>query len=234
MLEETKNKLSLDDLFDQIQAGNVKELNLVVKADVQGSLTSVIDSLKLIETGGEVSLHVIEGGVGNITENDVRMAEDDQTIIYGFNVVLPPAVKQIAVRERVEVRLFQVIYELLDDAKNSMEKLLAPEVVETIHGKLEVKGVFRTTKDEIIAGGLVTEGKITPGLLVRIKRGKKDKAEVIGEAELTSLQREKIDAKEVFEGDMCGLNLKIHKKVTLEIGDTLEFFTREVVERHLK
>ena len=228
------NVTSADLLKLMTQKHDTHDFNVVVKADVQGSLTSVIDSLKLIETGGEVSLHVVGSGVGNITENDVRMAEDGKTIIYGFNVALPPAVKQIAVRERVEVRLFQVIYELLDDAKNSMEKLLAPEVVETVHGKLEVKGIFRTTKDEIIAGGLVTEGKITPGLLVRIKRGKKDHEEVVGEAELTSLQREKIEAKEVFEGDMCGLNLKIHKKVTLEIGDTLEFFTREIVERHLK
>lgn len=88
-------------------------------------------------------------------------------------------------------------------------------------------------KDEIIAGGLVKSGKITPGLLVRMKRGKGEAAEILGEAEITGLQREKVAAKEVFEGDMCGLNLKTSKKVLLEIGDTLEFFTREVVERHL-
>ncbi len=209
------------------------DFNVIIKADVQGSLASVIDSLKVIDTGGEVSLHVVSSGVGNITENDVRLAADGKTVIYGFNVELPPAVKQLATRERAEVRIYKIIYELLDDAKLSMEKLLAPEVVETEVGELEVKGVFRTLKDEVIAGGLVTTGRITPGLLVRMKRGKGDKAELLGEAEVTGLQREKIEAKEVFEGDMCGLNLKTSKKTLLEIGDRLEFFTREVVERHL-
>jgi len=215
------------------QKHEAEDFNVIIKADVQGSLTSVIDSLKLIDTGGEVSLHVVSSGVGNITENDIRLAVDNKTVIYGFNVDLPPAVKQLATRERTEVRLYRVIYELLDDARLSMEKLLAPEVVETEIGTLEVKGVFRTLKDEIIAGGLVKSGKITPGLLVRMKRGKGENVEVLGEAEITNLQREKIEAKEVFEGDMCGLNLKTSKKTLLEIGDTLEFFTREIVERHL-
>lgn len=211
------------------QKHEAADFNVIVKADVQGSLTSVIDSLKVIDTGGEVSLHVVSSGVGNITENDVRQAADGKTVIYGFNVDLPPAVKQLATRERAEVRLYKVIYELLDDAKDSMEKLLAPEVVETEIGALQVKGVFRTMRDEIITGGKVTTGKITTGLLVRMKR----KDEILGEAEITNLQREKMEVKEAFEGDMCGLSLKTKKKVLLEIDDTLEFFTREIVERHL-
>ena len=215
------------------QQHEAADFNIIVKADVQGSLTSVIDSLKVIDTMGEVSLHVVSSGVGNITENDVRQAADGKTVIYGFNVDLPPAVKQLANRERAEVRLYRVIYELLDNAKDSMEKLLAPEVVETEIGTLEVKGVFRTLRDEIITGGKVTKGKITPGLRVRMKRGKGEKVEVLGEAEITNLQREKIEVKEAFEGDMCGLSLKTGKKVLLEIDDTLEFFTREIVERHL-
>lgn len=227
------NVTGADMLKLMTQKHEAADFNVIVKADVQGSLTSVIDSLKLIETGGEVSLHVVSSGVGNITENDVRQAADGKTVIYGFNVELSPAVKQLANRERAEVRLYRVIYELLDDAKLSMEKLLAPEVVETEIGSLEIKGVFRTLRDEIIAGGLVTSGKITPGLLVRMKRGKGEAAETLGEAQITNLQREKIEAKEVFEGDMCGLNLKTTKKVLLEIGDRLEFFTREIVERHL-
>lgn len=227
------NVTSADLLKLMTQKNQAEDFNVIVKADVQGSLTSVIDSLKLIETGGEVALHVVSSGVGNITENDVRLAADDKTVIYGFNVELPPAVKRLATRERTEVRLYKVIYELLDDAKISMEKLLAPEVVETQVGVLEVKGVFRTTKDEVIAGGLVKSGKVQPNVLVRMKRGKGEAAEVLGEAEVTSVQREKIEAKEVFEGDMCGLDLKTRGKVQLEIGDTLEFFTRAVVERHL-
>jgi len=211
------------------QKHEAHDFNIIVKADVQGSLTSVMDSLKLIDTKGEVALHVVGSGVGNITENDIRLAADDKTVIYGFNVDLPPAVKRLATRERAEVRLYRVIYELLDDARDSMERLLAPEVVETPIGELEIKGVFRTLKDQVIAGGKVTNGKISKGLLVRAKR----KDEVLGEAEITSVQREKIEAKEVFEGDMCGLSLKTERKLLLEEGDTLEFFTRELVTRTL-
>jgi translation initiation factor IF-2 len=215
------------------QKEEAADFNVIIKADVQGSLTSVIDSLKTIDTGGEVNLHVISSGVGNLTENDIRLVAGSNTVIYGFNVELPPAVKQLATRERAEVRMYRVIYELLDDARLSMEKLLAPEVVETQIGTLEIKGVFRTMKDEIIAGGLVKSGKVVPNVLVRMSRGKGEAQEILGEAEITNLQREKIESKEVFEGDMCGLSLKTRKKVMLEVGDKLEFFTREVVERHL-
>jgi translation initiation factor IF-2 len=206
-----------------------QELKVIVKADVQGSLTSVIDSLRLIEAGGEVTIRIIGSGVGNISENDVRLAADDATIIYGFNVELPPAVKRLAARDKVQVRLYKVIYELLDDARHSMELLLAPEVVETEIGTLTIKGVFRTLKDLVIAGGEVTKGKVTPGLLVRVKHD----GEQIAEVEVTSVQREQQEVKEVFEGDLCGLSLKTSKKLPIEEGDTLEFFTRELVTRTL-
>jgi translation initiation factor IF-2 len=206
-----------------------QELKVIVKADVQGSLTSVLDSLKLLDKSGEVSVRIVGSGVGNISENDIRLASDGETVVYGFNVELPPAVKRLATRDKIQVRLFKVIYELLDDAKISMESLLAPEVIETEIGALEVKGVFRTMKDTVIAGGLVTSGKVTPGLLTRVKHGD----EVIAEVEITSVQREQSEAKEVFEGDMCGLSLKTDKKLALEVGDKLEFFTRELVKRTL-
>ena len=211
------------------QKHETEDLKVIVKADVQGSLTSVIDSLKLVDTGGEITLRVIGSGVGNISENDIRLASDGETIIYGFNVELPPAVKRLAQRDKVEVRLFKVIYELLDDARQSMESLLAPEVRETEIGALDVKGVFRTLKDLVIAGGEVTSGKVTAGLLVRVKRGD----EQIAEVEVTSVQRQQQEAKEVFEGEMCGLSLKTDKKLLLEEGDKLEFFTRELVKRTL-
>jgi len=225
----SSNTTSADLLKMMTQKDEVQEFNVIVKADVQGSLTSVMDSLRLIETGGLVNLRVVSSGVGSITENDIRLAMDDKTVIYGFNVELPPAVKRLATRERAEVRLYKVIYELLDDAKSSMQSLLAPEVVETEIGALKIKGIFRTLKEQVIAGGEVTRGKIVAGLLVRAKRGD----EVIGEAEVESVQREKTTAKEVFEGDMCGLNLKTTRKLALEEGDTLEFFTRELVQRTL-
>lgn len=223
------NVTSADLLKLMKQKNEVQDFNVIIKADVQGSLTSVMDSLRLIETHDEVAIHIVASGVGNITENDIRLAADGSTVIYGFNVDLPPAVKRLATRERVEVRLYRIIYELLDDARRSMEQLLAPEVVETEIGKLTIKGVFRTLRDQVIAGGEVTKGKVTAGLLTRVIRG----AEQIGEVKVTSVQREKIEAKEVFEGEMCGLNLETHGKLQLEEGDKLEFFTRETVKRTL-
>lgn len=206
-----------------------QEFKVIVKADVQGSLTSVVDSLRLVDTGGEITLRVVGSGVGNISENDIRLAGDGDTIIYGFNVELPPAVKQLAQRNKIEIRNFKVIYELLDDARQSMEKLLAPDVVETEVGVLEVKGVFRTMKDMTIVGGEVKSGKAVSGVLVRVKHGD----EQIAEAEVSSVQREQQEAKEVFEGELCGINLKTDKKINIEVGDTLEFFTRELVKRSI-
>ena len=223
------NVTGADMLKLMTQKSETPDFNVIIKADVQGSLTSVMDSLRLIETGGEVALRVISSGVGNITENDIRLAADGNTVIYGFNVTLLPAVKRLATRERSEVRLYRVIYELLDNAKDSMEALLAPEVVETEIGSLKVKGVFRTMKDHVIAGGEVISGKVVNDVLVRAKRGK----EILGEAEITSLQREKVEAKEVFVGDLCGFSLKTRRKLPLEEGDVLEFFTRTLVTRKL-
>lgn len=223
------NVTSSDILKMMSQQHDAESFNVLVKADVQGSLTSVIDSLKLIDTGGLVDLHVIGSGVGNISENDIHLAVGENTVIYGFNVDLPPAVKRLAAREHVEVRLYQVIYELLDNAKQSMEALLAPEVVETEVGQLSVKGVFRTVREEVIAGGEMMTGKVYKGLLARLKRGD----EHIAEVEVSSVQRQHQEAKEVFEGEMCGLSLKTTRKVTVEEGDTLEFFTRELVKKTL-
>lgn len=223
------NVTGADLLKMMTQKHETQELNVIVKADVQGSLTSVIDSLKLLDADGEVTIRVIGSGVGNISENDIRLAANEETIIYGFNIDLPTAVKRLAARDRVHVRIYKVIYELLDDAKNTMEQMLAPEVVETEIGMLEVKGVFRTLKDSVIAGGEVLTGKVYPGLKVRVKHGK----EQIAEVEVSHVQREQVEAKEVFEGEMCGLSLKTDKKLQLEVGDTLEFFTRELVKRTL-
>ncbi len=223
------NVTGADLLKMMTQKRESQELKVIVKADVQGSLTSVVDSLRLLDAGGEVTVRIIGSGVGNISENDIRLAAGDDTIIYGFNVDLPPAVKRLAVRDKAQVRIFKVIYELLDDVRHSMEQMLAPEVAETEVGTLTVKGVFRTLKDSVIAGGEVTSGKVAPGLLVRVKRGDEQLAEV----EVATVQREQSDAKEVFEGEMCGLSLKTDKKLLLEEGDTLEFFTRELIKRTL-
>ncbi|HEU5187055.1 MAG TPA: translation initiation factor IF-2 [Candidatus Saccharimonadales bacterium] len=226
--EVQSSSVSSSDLLDLMTRRKEKQLvNFIVKADVQGSLTSVVDSLKLLERD-EVAPRVISSGVGAISENDVRMAAGSKAVIYGFNVQLPPAVKRLAARDKVEIRIYRIIYELLEDAKNMLESLLAPDVVETEVGKLAVRGVFRIAKDEVICGGEVTQGKIEAGLLVRVKH--EDQSV---EAEVASVQREKVVVKEVFEGDMCGLQLKTKNKLTVAEGDTLEFFRRELVKRSL-
>lgn len=203
-------------------------VEVIIRADVQGSLTSLVDSLKLLETG-EVVVRVIRSGVGNISENDVRLAASSGAIIYGFNVQLPPAVKRTASRDKVVIRSYRVIYELLDDVRHEMEEKLAPEVVDTEIGELKILGVFRTTKDSVICGGEVLKGKAAPNVLVQVKRNK----EQIAEAEVTHVQRQQQEAKEVFEGEQCGLELKTQNKLVIEVGDRLEFFTRELKKRTL-
>jgi translation initiation factor IF-2 len=234
-IESEKNAASTNitgaDLLKMMsQQRETQDLKVIVKADVQGSLTSVVNSLKIIDTQGEISLRIIGSGVGSISENDIRLAADEETIVYGFNVEISPAVKRLASRDHVRVRIFNVIYKLLDDARESMEELLAPDIVENEIGTLTVKGIFRTLRDEVIVGGEVTSGKVVAGVVARVKRGK----DVVAEVEVVGVKRQQQEAKEVFEGEMCGLNLKTSKKISIEEGDKLELFTRELVKRKLK
>jgi len=224
------NVTSTDLLRMMNSADNAKVFNVIVKGDVLGSVTSVVDSLKLIDTKGEVTLNVVATGVGDVTENDVYMAAgDDRAVVYGFNVNVPTNIAKLAARDGVQIRNYKVIYELLDDAKSSMEDLLGEEIVETELGEMKVMGVFRSTKTEIIAGGQMLKGKVTPGVLVRVKHG----SELLGEAEVESVQKERIEAKELIENEVGGLALKTEKKMALAVGDRLEFFTRERKKRTL-
>lgn len=228
--EITTSNISSADLLAMITKRREKQLvNVVIKADVQGSLTSVSDSLRLLEND-ELALRIISSGVGNISENDVRLATSSDAIIYGFNVELSATVKRLAQRDKVSVRLFRVIYELIDDAKAVLTQLLSPEVVETEVGRLTIKGVFRTTKEEIICGGEVTKGKAMARLLAWVYRGDEQLAEV----EVAEVQRHQQEAKEVFEGEMCGLRLKTQKRLVIEVGDKLLLFTRELKKRTLE
>lgn len=210
------------------RSNQLQELNAVVKADVQGSLTSVIDSLKTLNND-EVAVRVISSGVGAINENDIRLASASNAIIYGFHTTLPAGIRQLSSRDKVSVRLFKVIYELIDDAKEELSNLLAPEVIENELGTLIVRGIFKTTKTEIICGGEVTKGKLRMPALARVVRDKENLAEV----EITNLKRGPQDAKEILEGEMCGLSFSSKTKVDLKEGDRLEFFTRELKERTL-
>lgn len=207
---------------------SVQELNIIVRADVQGSLTSVIDSLKSLDTE-EVAVRIVSSGVGPITENDVRNATTSNAVIYGFNVAIPANVKRLASRDKVTVRLYSVIYELIDSVKEALSSLLVPEVVETGLGRLVVRAIFKTTKTEVICGGEVTKGRVAVPAFVRVMRDDKQIAEV----EATNLKRGPQDAKEVLEGEMCGVNLKTDSRLDLQEGDRLEFFTRETVKRTL-
>ena len=206
----------------------LQELNVIVKADVQGSLTSVIDSLRALDTD-EVSVRIVGSGVGPVGENDLHLAHSSGAIVYGFHVSLPASSKQQAGRDKIKVRLYKVIYELIDDVKNELSHLLKPEIVETELGRLIVKGIFKTTKTEVIAGGEVTKGKLTAPALVRVSRGDEQLAEV----EVTGLKRGPAEAKEVVEGEMCGISLKTAKKIELQEGDHLDLFTRKTVQRQL-
>lgn len=210
-------------------ADNSKTFNVIVKGDVLGSVTSVVDSLKMIDTKGEVTLNVVSTGVGDINENDVYMAAGGNTVIYGFNVSVPINISKMAARDGVPIRTYRVIYELLDDAKHEMENLLDAEIVEKDKGEMKVLGVFRTEKTSIIAGGEVLKGDVKPEFLARVVRGK----EYLGEAEVTSVQKEKIDVKELTAGETGGLALKTASKIDLQIGDRLKFFTRESKKRTL-
>ncbi|HSX46270.1 MAG TPA: translation initiation factor IF-2 [Candidatus Saccharimonadia bacterium] len=206
----------------------LQELNLIIKADVQGSLTSVIDSLKAMDTD-EVSVRIVGSGIGPVGENDLHLAHTSGAIIYGFNVDLPTSSRQQASRDKVSVRLYKVIYELIDDVKNELSQLLSPEIVENELGRLIVKGIFKTTRSEVICGGEVTKGKLTAPALARVSR----EGEQLAEVELTGLKRGPSDTKEVFEGEMCGMSLKTEKRLELQEGDRIDVFTREAVTRTL-
>ncbi len=223
------NVTSTDLLRMMNTADNSKVFNVLIKGDVLGSVTSVVDSLKMIDTKGEITLNIVATGVGDVTENDVYMATGENTVIYGFNVTVPTNIAKMAARDNVPIRCYKVIYELLDDAKHSMEDLLDAEVIEEETGEMKVEGVFRTEKTSIIAGGEVLRGKVSSGMFAHVMRNKEE----IGEVEVVSVQKEKIDVPELVEKEIGGLALKTTHKINLQIGDRLKFFTRTVKKRVL-
>jgi translation initiation factor IF-2 len=210
------------------RTNKVNEFPVIIKADVQGSLTSVIDSIKTLDSD-EVVVRVVSSGVGSVSESDTHLANSTAAVIYGFNIPLPQNIKRLASRDKTSIRLYSVIYELIDDVKEELSKLLPPEIVETDLGRLTVKGIFKTTKSEVICGGEVTKGKLVSPALARVYRGK----DILGEVEVTGLKRGPQDAKEVFEGEMCGLSLGTSSRLDLQEGDQVQLFTRESVSRHL-
>ncbi len=224
LLADTKAKLSLDGLFSQIQAGNIKELNLIVKADVQGSVEAVKQSLLKL-SNEEVAVRIIHGGVGTINESDVTLASASNAIIIGFNVRPDNTAKDIADREKVDVRLYRVIYNAIEDVEAAMKGMLDPTYEEQIIGHAEVRQTFRASGLGVIAGSYVLDGKIVRGCSARITREGKQ----IFEGSLASLKRFKDDVKEVAAGYECGLVFE--KFNDLQEFDQVEFYVMVEVPR---
>ena len=225
LLEETKaKKLSLDGLFNQIQAGNVKDLNLIIKADVQGSVEAVKQSL--LKLGNEeVAVRVIHGGVGAITESDVSLASASNAIIIGFNIRPDNTAKEVAERENVDVRLYRVIYDAIEDIENALKGMLEPIYEEQVIGHVEVRQTFKASGVGTIAGSYVLDGKVQRGCRCRVYRGE----DMIFEGDLASLKRFKDDVKEVAAGYECGLVFSNFNDIQME--DRVECYIMVEVPR---
>lgn len=221
-----KKMVGSESLASAIEAQKINYLPVVVKADVHGSLEAVVDGLKNLGDE-EVKVKIVSQGVGNISESDVSLAASTGADILGFNITLPVAVKRLSQREQVSLDIYRIIYELLDDVQGRLSQRLRPETVEEEAGRLNVKGVFKITKNSLICGGLVTAGKITPGLLVR----KAGEEESLGT--LKNLQRQQQAVKEVKADEMCGLEISTSQKAAVALEDKLEFFSRETKARTL-
>ncbi len=224
LLADTKAKLSLDGLFSQIKAGNIKELNIIVKADVQGSVEAVKQSLQKL-SNSEVAVRTIHGGVGAINESDVILASASNAIIIGFNVRPDNAAKETAEREKVDVRLYRVIYNAIEDVEAAMKGMLDPVFEEKVIGHAEVRQVFKASGLGTIAGSYVLDGKITRGCSARISRD----GSVIFDGALASLKRFKDDVKEVAAGYECGLVFE--KFNDIKEQDTVELYVMQEVPR---
>ncbi len=224
LIQETPQKVSLDDLFYQIQEGNIKELNIVVKADVQGSAEAVKQSLEKL-SNEEVRIRTIHGGVGAITESDVMLASASNAIIIGFNVRPEVSASSVAEREKVDIRLYRVIYSAIEDIEAAMKGLLDPEYKEKVIGHAEVRQIFKVSNLGTIAGSYVQDGKITRNANVRIVRD----GIVVHEGELSSLKRFKDDVKEVNTGYECGIT--IDKFNDVKENDIIEAYIMEEIPR---
>ncbi|AFK86832.1 MULTISPECIES: translation initiation factor IF-2 [Thermoanaerobacterium] len=219
-----KQKISLDELFNQIKEGNVKELNIILKADVQGSVEALKSSIEQL-SNDDVRLRVIHGAVGAITETDVMFASASNAIIIGFNVRPDSKAKSLAEKEKVDIRLYRIIYDAIDDLKAAMKGMLEPEYREKELGKAEVRAVFRVPNVGNVAGCYVVEGKISRNANIRLVRD----GIVIFEGKISSLKRFKDDVKEVQSGFECGIGIERFNDI--KEGDVLEAYQMEEIPR---
>ena len=221
---QASNRVSLEDLYSQIQEGKVKELAIVVKADVQGSVEAIRQSLEKLSTD-DVKVRVIHGAVGAITETDVTLAAASNALVIGFNVRPDGNATVQAEKENIEIKTYRIIYDAIEDVKSAMIGMLEPEYKEVVNGKAEVRMTYKISNVGTIAGCYVTDGKIVRNSEIRVIRD----GIVIFESTLASLKRFKDDAKEVAKGYECGLS--VEKFNDLKEGDVIESFTMEAIKR---
>ena len=223
----TKKHLTLDELGRRIALGDFKELNIILKGDVDGSVEALSDQLQRLSTE-EISVNIIHKGVGQITESDVLLAAASDAIIIGFNVRAGANAKELADREEIEIRTYSIIYAAIDDVKEAMEGMLSPEIREQVIGNVEIRETFKISKVGTIAGCMVLNGKVTRNSKIRLLRD----GIVKFDGELESLKRFKDDVKEVTKGYECGLNIKGYNDI--EVGDILEVYEEIEVKKKLK
>ena len=224
--EQIRNmsKVSLDDLFSQIEAGNVKDLNIIVKADVQGTVEAIKQALEKL-SNDEVRVRCIHGGVGAITGSDIVFASASNALVIGFNVRPDATAREAAEREKVDVRTYSVIYNVIEDVENAMKGLFAPVYKEVALGTAEVRNTFKVSGVGTIAGAYVKDGKITRSAQVRVVRG----GIVLHDGKIASLKRFKDDVKEVASGYECGIGIENYNDI--REGDMIEAYTMEQIER---
>jgi translation initiation factor IF-2 len=220
---EGGGRATLEDLYKQIQAGQTKELRIILKADVQGSLGAIRQQLDQIQTD-EVRINLLHEGTGDISDNDVLLASASDAIVVGFNTRLDPTARRTAEAEGVDVRIYDIIYRLTEEMEAALSGLLEPEEVEVVEGRAEVRQIFRVGKTAVIAGSYVTDGRIVRGG-ARVYRGGK----LIATDRIESLRRFRDDVREVATGFECGIGLAGYND--LEEGDIIECFTRQMVSR---
>ena len=223
----TKKHLTLDELGRRIALGDFKELNIILKGDVDGSVEALSDQLQRLSTA-EISVNIIHKGVGQITESDVLLAAASDAIMIGFNVRAGANAKELADREEIEIRTYSIIYAAIDDVKEAMEGMLSPEIREQVIGNVEIRETFKISKVGTIAGCMVLNGKVTRNSKIRLLRD----GIVKFDGELESLKRFKDDVKEVTKGYECGLNIKGYNDI--EVGDILEVYEEIEVKKKLK
>ncbi len=220
------SKVSLKDLYERIEKGDIKGLNVIVKGDVQGSVEAVVEALKKLGTE-KVQVQVIHSSVGGVSENDVMLASASNAIIIGFNVRAEAKARDLAEREGVDMRFYSIIYDLVDDVKKAMEGLLEPTYKEEFIGMAEVRQIFNIPKVGVVAGCYVTRGKITRNSNVRVLRD----SIVVYEGKIGSLKRFKEDVREVSSGYECGLTIENYRDI--KVGDVIEAYTLEKVASKL-